>query len=290
MTIRLLCEEPPPSDDKHDDRLSHIPQDLMPNLRGCLGHPDAKALRGASWAVARIVRQWQPHWDCGMERAVLLARTSTTGNGWNQLSRWNTARPVGEWEGTITTAPGGRVQKIALPWKNLRGVLPTELFHLAHLTVLNLQGNFLKGALPRALPSSLEVLNLGGPNRWAGGIPSEWGSSLPNLRELKMISCGLDGPLPGALPASLEVLALGDKYSMNTNHFAGGIPSEWGALVNLRSLYLVSCGLDGTIPVDALGKLTKLNVLSLLGNAFEGKLEASAALAKRLPDCLAWIS
>ena len=33
----------------------------------------------------------------------------------------------------------------------------------------------------------------------------------------------------------------------NTNKFTGGIPSEWGALTNLKELKMVACGLDGEL-------------------------------------------
>ena len=49
------------------------------------------------------------------------------------------------------------------------------------------------------------------------------------------------------LPTSLEVLNFGERYD-NTNKFTGGIPSEWGALTNLKSLKMVACGLDGKSP------------------------------------------
>ena len=52
------------------------------------------------------------------------------------------------------------------------------------------------------------------------------------------------GPLPKVLPASLEVLNFGVNYG-NTNKFTGGIPSEWGALTNLKELKIACCGLDG---------------------------------------------
>ena len=46
------------------------------------------------------------------------------------------------------------------------------------------------------------------------------------------------------LPTSLEVLNFGERYD-NINKFTGGIPSEWGALTNLKSLKMAACGLDG---------------------------------------------
>ena len=54
------------------------------------------------------------------------------------------------------------------------------------------------------------------------------------------------GELPKQLPVSLEVLNLGG-FSDNTNKFTGGIPSQWGALTNLKQLRMVACGLDGEI-------------------------------------------
>ena len=52
------------------------------------------------------------------------------------------------------------------------------------------------GPLPKMMPPSLEVLNLGDTfhnnNKFTGGIPAEWGS-LTNLKELSMQHCGLDG-------------------------------------------------------------------------------------------------
>ena len=50
--------------------------------------------------------------------------------------------------------------------------------------------------MPKVLPVSLEVFNLGdhwrNTNMFTGGIPPEWGA-LTNLKELKMVACDLDG-------------------------------------------------------------------------------------------------
>ena len=55
---------------------------------------------------------------------------------------------------------------------------------------------FRTGPLPKLLPVSLEVLNFGDSsgniNKFTGGIPSEW-CSLTNLKQLRMVACGLDG-------------------------------------------------------------------------------------------------
>jgi len=41
------------------------------------------------------------------------------------------------------------------------------------------------------------------------------------------------------LPISLEVVQL------SGNKFTGGIPPEWDALTNLKTLVMADCGLDG---------------------------------------------
>ena len=48
------------------------------------------------------------------------------------------------------------------------------------------------GPLPKVMPVSLKVLNLDNGGKFTGGIPAEW-SSMTNLKELKMVACGLDG-------------------------------------------------------------------------------------------------
>ena len=46
------------------------------------------------------------------------------------------------------------------------------------------------------MPVSLEILDLQGGRRkqhkFTGGLPPEWGS-MTNLKELRMVACGLDG-------------------------------------------------------------------------------------------------
>ena len=48
------------------------------------------------------------------------------------------------------------------------------------------------------------------------------------------------------LPTSLEVLDV-SAPDYNPHKFTGGIPSEWGALTNLKELKMAYCGLDGKL-------------------------------------------
>ena len=56
--------------------------------------------------------------------------------------------------------------------------------------------------------------------------------------------CVYAGPLPKVLPISLEVLDVSGVFG-NPHKFTGGVPSEWGALTNLKELKMILCGLDG---------------------------------------------
>ena len=72
----------------------------------------------------------------------------------------------------------------------------------------------------------------------------------------------LPGPLPKQLPVSLEVLDLSGgadetRYGGQDNRhkFTGGIPSEWGALTNLKELKMPNSGLDGKHSAPAMSAL-----------------------------------
>ena len=105
-------------------------------------------------------------------------------------------------------------------------------------------------------------------------LPSNIGELGDDITELNLISCSLigslstryerpirvyhinilfwSGPLPKQLPVSLEVLDLSggpDRTGFGGQHgihkSTGGIPSEWAALTNLKTLKMQDSGLDG---------------------------------------------
>ena len=93
---------------------------------------------------------------------------------------------------------------------------------------------------------SLTVLNVS-YNQLSGFLTPGL-SGLIFATEVDIVLCA--GPLPKVLPTSLEVLDLSGgnpvNYPTGTPHkFTGGIPSEWGALTNLKELKMAFCGLDG---------------------------------------------
>ena len=92
------------------------------------------------------------------------------------------------------------------------------------------------------------------------------------------LSLSLPGPLPKQLPVSLEVLDLGGGEDdtpfggRDKRHkFTGRIPSEWGALTNLKELKMAFCGLDG-------------KPLSIRTERFNGTLTLSLGVRARRPS------
>ena len=122
--------------------------------------------------------------------------------------------------GIIPAAIGTCVSLITLDLSECRltGELPFDVAHLVKMTSLRIAKNELsgesqrhrqkfsssrrashphllllhKGTLPRALPSSLEILDCS-DNSFTGAIPSEWAATLTNLKQLKLSNCGLCG-------------------------------------------------------------------------------------------------
>ena len=103
------------------------------------------------------------------------------------------------------------------------------------------------------MPPSLEKLDLSGdannPEKFTGGIPTEWGS-LTNLKELNMAYCGLDGTFGCRHPCAHD-----PRYATEANRgfltrspfprCAGTIPESIGSLTSLQSLELKGNALSG---------------------------------------------
>ena len=167
--------------------------------------------------------------------ALVALYNATDGPNWVNNTNWLSDEPLGEWHG-VSVGHAGRV------------------------TVLDLSGNGLSGALPEELGSlpSLRKLYLHS-NELSGQIPSQLGS-LTLLRELDLYSNSLSGEMPPRLGnlSSLKWLSLHD------NQLRGSIPPEFGELAEVEWMYLSGNSLSGEIP-DELGELPRLSRLLVGG-------------------------
>ena len=157
------------------------------------------------------------------------------------------------------------LQVLDLGLNELRGAIPPELGQLSQLQVLNLYGNRLTGRIPPELGqlSQLQVLNLGYNNygqvqQLTGRIPPELGQ-LSQLQELNLNG----NDLTGAIPPQLEQLSQLQVLGLAGNWLTGPIPSELGRLSQLQELNLADNRLTGFIPPE-LGQLALLQTLQTL--------------------------
>ena len=74
----------------------------------------------------------------------------------------------------------------------------------------------------------------------------------------------------------------GDNYS--PHKFTGGIPSEWGALANLKELKMDFCGLDGKLLSIRTGRLRIWLIFLLILHEYCLRLASGLMSSENLPS------
>ena len=197
--------------------------------------------------------------DCEALTAAQGALVGVRGTPLN----WSHFRPIAQWQGV--TVSGGRVDRLDLERRGLRGQIPAALGELSALRRLDLDHNILTGPIPAQLGnlSNLQYLFLYN-NRLSGSIPAELGN-LSNLRRMDLDV----NRLTGSIPAELGNLSRLQYLYLNSNQLSGSIPPELGNLSNLLHLYIYNNRLSGDVPPQ-LGNLTRLRALYLARNSLSG--------------------
>ncbi|KAG6736093.1 hypothetical protein POTOM_061206 [Populus tomentosa] len=153
------------------------------------------------------------------------------------------------------------VTRMELKRYNLPGVLPTQLFKLPRLQVVDFAYNYLNGTLPREWASmqltSISVL----VNRLSGEIPKELGN-ITTLTTLMLSSNHLSGNLPVSFAGLINLTDL-----INDNNFGGTIPIFIQNWKKLKRLEMHATGLEGPIPsnISLLNNLAVLRISDLNG-------------------------
>ena len=200
--------------------------------------------------------------------ALVSLFDSTNGTNWTNNTNWLTQTPISQWYGV--TVEGDRVVSIHLENNALIGQLPSALFDLQDLTILQLGYNQLSGEIPENMGNcgSLRELFLY-YNQFTGTIP-ESVVSLVDLRVLMLHANNFSGPLPGYI---CDLSNLTNLWLYN-NQFNGSIPDSIGKLTNLRDFSLNLNEMTGSIPTG-IGNMTNLNTLHLNSNQFTGTIPES---------------
>lgn len=161
----------------------------------------------------------------------------------------------------------GRVVKLDLSNRRLRGNLSESIGSLDQLKTLNLSRNFFRDSIPVSLLrlSSLEVLDLS-KNGFSGVFPVS--VNLPNIHVFNVSENGFRGLVPAGICNNSPFVR---SISLAVNYFNGSIPLELGNCSSLDHLNLASNTLSGTILEDVF-RLPKLSLLNLQENRFTGQL------------------
>ncbi|KVH96193.1 LRR receptor-like serine/threonine-protein kinase RPK2 [Cynara cardunculus var. scolymus] len=185
---------------------------------------------------------------------------------------------------------------LSLPFNQIGGELPTGIWglknlevidvegnsmtanlsmidftHLKNLKVLNLGFNRLFGEIPNSLSDcqDLSVLNLAG-NRIEGIVPAFLG----NFVKLKGINLSLNrfmGSLMDGFWSNCHVL---EHVDLSSNFLNGKIPKSFGNCSKLRTMLLFSNSFSGNLPFE-LGNLRMLEILDVSRNNLGGIIPTS---------------
>ncbi|XP_024974098.1 LRR receptor-like serine/threonine-protein kinase RPK2 [Cynara cardunculus var. scolymus] len=188
---------------------------------------------------------------------------------------------------------------LSLPFNDLIGEIPDEIWGLKKLEVIDLEGNLINGSLNSNFRGfdSIRVLNLGF-NQISGDIPD----SLVNLKNLQVLNLAgnhINGSIPkffsefidlrglylsfnrlsGRIPSEIGYNCGNlERLELAGNFLLGGIPASLSNCTRLQSLLLYSNMLQGEIPIE-LGRLRMLQVLDVSRNSLDG------AIPQELGNC-----
>lgn len=207
--------------------------------------------------------------------ALVALYNATNGTNWVNKTNWLTG-PVNTWYGI--TVEGNRVAEINLPANNLTSVLP-DLSALSALKRLDVRSNnFTPSLIPATLNSitSLEYLDLSN-NRYNGTI-----TNLGSLTNLKFLSLANNTLLPNQLfPAFILNLVNLETLRLQNCRLQGSFPVGFSSLSNLMELNISLNPLSGA-SLEEIGSLLQLEILDLSSTSFSGLLPPSIAVLPNL--------
>ena len=188
---------------------------------------------------------------------------------WDDNTNWmDNNAPLCTWKGVYCEKNAfdeDVITKISLPSNNLKGFMPSIVFYLKHLKILNVAGNEIGMTFRDVVNAqSLEELRVGSTElKSLEGI-----KAAGNLKVLQMDHTSFEGQ-----QISTELFELTSLVSLDISKcgFVGSLSSGIGRLSNLKDLTCANNDLEGEIP-EVIGNLSNLRTLALSNNNFYGRL------------------
>ncbi|KAH7532729.1 hypothetical protein FEM48_Zijuj04G0053200 [Ziziphus jujuba var. spinosa] len=215
------------------------------------------------------------------------------------ISRSCSASSRGKLVGKLSPVIGKltELRILSLPFNGFDGEIPSEIWGMGNLEVLDLEGNSIAGRLPVQFNRNLRVLNLGF-NKIEGDIPSSLSNSV-NLEILNLAGNRVNGTVPafvgrlrevylsynslsGSVPSEIgENCGKLEHLDLSGNYLVHGIPRSLGNCGELRALLLYSNMLEESIPAE-LGRLQKLEVFDVSRNSLSGSIPSQLGNCSQL--------
>jgi len=207
------------------------------------------------------------------EREILLeVYDGSGGPAWTDNTGWNDDTiSICDWKGVLcekNNQGDDVVTELDLRSNNLHGTVPSIVFYLPFLRVLNVNGNDVSMVFRDIRDAdTLEELLIGSTNV----VSLEGIGQASNLRVLSLERNSFFGQ---NLPEELFTLTALEDLDISHCGFVGTLSSSIGALTRLESFQAINNDLDGAIP-ESIGVLSMLKSLMLSDNNFYGSLPAS---------------
>ncbi|KAG7362767.1 RHS repeat-associated core domain containing protein [Nitzschia inconspicua] len=196
---------------------------------------------------------------------VLNGRNWMNDDGWLELDQ-----NVCEWHGIECDSSTGRVTSIILRNNKLSGTVPSDLFEMPRLQVLNLESN----EISFDFASVSKATNLQSLDLTSIGLESLAGianlMSLPNLTYLSVASNKIVGTIPEALFSISQL----EELDLSHNEFSGPLSPLIGGMTNLKRFSVDDNSLTGQLPAE-IGNVATLQEFSAAENEFAGTLPST---------------
>ncbi|KAL3813468.1 hypothetical protein ACJIZ3_014736 [Penstemon smallii] len=216
------------------------------------------------------------------------------------LGRNNKVKVLGKLSAAVSKLTELKI--LSMPFNELSGEIPVEIWGMEKLEVLDLEGNFISGSLPSRFNGlkNLKILNLGF-NEIFGGIPSSL-SNCMGLQVLNLAGNQINGSIPqfigwfehlrgiylsfnllsGSIPTRIgDNCGKLEHLELSGNFLVEGIPKSLSKCRGLKTLLLYSNMLEEVIPSE-LGQLSQLEVLDVSRNNFGGAIPSELGNCTKL--------